>query len=40
MLQQAAHHPDVGEDLRGKALQYGTECITEYINLLEQVLQV
>uniref|UniRef100_A0A3B3YJZ8 Talin 2b n=1 Tax=Poecilia mexicana TaxID=48701 RepID=A0A3B3YJZ8_9TELE len=37
---QAAHHPEVGEDLRGKALQYGTECTTEYINLLEQVLQV
>ncbi|MED6241328.1 Talin-2, partial [Ataeniobius toweri] len=37
---QAAHHPEVGEDLRRKALQYGTECTTEYINLLEQVLQV
>ncbi|XP_014885765.1 talin-2 isoform X2 [Poecilia latipinna] len=37
---QAAHHPEVGEDLRGKALQYGSECTTEYINLLEQVLQV
>uniref|UniRef100_A0A3P9NT26 Talin 2 n=1 Tax=Poecilia reticulata TaxID=8081 RepID=A0A3P9NT26_POERE len=37
---QAAHHSEVGEDLRGKALQYGTECTTEYINLLEQVLQV
>ncbi|XP_069018143.1 talin-2 isoform X1 [Embiotoca jacksoni] len=37
---QAANHPEVGEELRSKALQYGSECTTGYINLLEQVLQV
>ncbi|XP_074533131.1 talin-2 isoform X2 [Halichoeres trimaculatus] len=37
---QAAHHPEVSDELRSKALQYGTECTTGYINLLEQVLQV
>ncbi|KAM7396730.1 hypothetical protein PAMP_019747 [Pampus punctatissimus] len=37
---QAAYHPEVCEELRGKALQYGSECTTGYINLLEQVLQV
>jgi len=39
-LQQAAHHPEVGKELRSKALQFGSECTTGYINLLEQVLQV
>uniref|UniRef100_H2LUI2 Talin 2 n=1 Tax=Oryzias latipes TaxID=8090 RepID=H2LUI2_ORYLA len=37
---QAAHHPDVGEELRSKALQYSSECTNGYIKLLEQVLQV
>ncbi|XP_029288852.1 talin-2 isoform X4 [Cottoperca gobio] len=37
---QAACHPEVGEELRSKALQYGSECTSGYINLLEQVLQV
>ncbi|KAM4572492.1 talin-2 isoform 3-T7 [Odontesthes bonariensis] len=37
---QAAHHPEVGQELRSKALQYGSECTTGYVNLLEQVLQV
>ncbi|XP_006789385.1 talin-2 isoform X3 [Neolamprologus brichardi] len=37
---QAAYHPEVSEELRSKALQYGSECTTGYINLLEQVLQV
>ncbi|KAM9377709.1 LOW QUALITY PROTEIN: talin-2 [Pholidichthys leucotaenia] len=37
---QAAYHPEVNEELRDKALQYGSECTTGYINLLEQVLQV
>uniref|UniRef100_UPI0037E8C7CA talin-2 isoform X1 n=1 Tax=Semicossyphus pulcher TaxID=241346 RepID=UPI0037E8C7CA len=37
---QAAHHPEVGDELRSKALQYGIECTTGYVNLLEQVLQV
>ncbi|XP_077373006.1 talin-2 isoform X2 [Festucalex cinctus] len=37
---KAAHHPEVSEDLKSKALQYGSECTTGYVNLLEQVLQV
>ncbi|KAF7669193.1 hypothetical protein LDENG_00230790, partial [Lucifuga dentata] len=37
---QAAYYPDVGEELRNKVLQYGSECTSGYINLLEQVLQV
>ncbi|XP_071771643.2 talin-2 [Centroberyx gerrardi] len=37
---QAACYPEVGEELRSKALQYSYECTTGYINLLEQVLQV
>ncbi|XP_077954055.1 talin-2-like isoform X3 [Gasterosteus aculeatus] len=37
---QAACHPEVGEELRSKVLQYGFECTARYINLLEQVLQV
>uniref|UniRef100_G3P935 Talin 2 n=1 Tax=Gasterosteus aculeatus aculeatus TaxID=481459 RepID=G3P935_GASAC len=37
---QAACHPEVCEELRSKALQYGSECTAGYINLLEQVLQV
>ncbi|XP_070764291.1 talin-2 [Enoplosus armatus] len=37
---QAACHPEVSEESRSKALLYGSECTTGYINLLEQVLQV
>uniref|UniRef100_A0A665VZX4 Talin 2b n=1 Tax=Echeneis naucrates TaxID=173247 RepID=A0A665VZX4_ECHNA len=37
---QAAYHQEVGEELRTRALQYGSECTSGYINLLEQVLQV
>lgn len=37
---QAAHHPEVSEELRIKALQYGLECTSGYISLLQQVLQV
>ncbi|XP_055365540.1 talin-2 isoform X3 [Betta splendens] len=37
---QAAHHPEVSEELRSKALQFGSECTNGYICLLEQVLQV
>ncbi|XP_049578600.1 talin-2 isoform X1 [Syngnathus scovelli] len=37
---KAAHHPEVSQDLKIKALQYGSECTTGYVNLLEQVLQV
>uniref|UniRef100_A0A7N6B111 Talin 2b n=1 Tax=Anabas testudineus TaxID=64144 RepID=A0A7N6B111_ANATE len=36
---QAAYHPEVGEELRSKALQFGSECTNGYINLLEQVLK-
>ncbi|XP_072292108.1 talin-2 isoform X2 [Eucyclogobius newberryi] len=37
---RAAHHPEVTEDVRAKALQYSSECTRGYIILLEQVLQV
>uniref|UniRef100_A0A3Q2XZG9 Talin 2 n=1 Tax=Hippocampus comes TaxID=109280 RepID=A0A3Q2XZG9_HIPCM len=37
---KAAHHPEVSEDVKSKALQYGSECTTGYVHLLEQVLQV
>ncbi|XP_040894493.1 talin-2 [Toxotes jaculatrix] len=37
---QAAYHQEVGEELKSRALQYGSECTNGYINLLEQVLQV
>ncbi|XP_060932073.1 talin-2 [Limanda limanda] len=37
---QAAFHQEVSEELRSRALQYGSECTSGYINLLEQVLQV
>uniref|UniRef100_A0A8C1N4J2 Talin 2 n=1 Tax=Cyprinus carpio TaxID=7962 RepID=A0A8C1N4J2_CYPCA len=37
---QAAYHPEVGEDVRNKALLYGIECTTGYIDLLEHVLLV
>uniref|UniRef100_A0A8B9LGQ0 Talin 2b n=1 Tax=Astyanax mexicanus TaxID=7994 RepID=A0A8B9LGQ0_ASTMX len=37
---QAAYHPEVAEDVRNKALLYGLECSTGYIDLLEHVLLV
>uniref|UniRef100_A0A4W5P186 Talin 2 n=1 Tax=Hucho hucho TaxID=62062 RepID=A0A4W5P186_9TELE len=37
---QAACHPEVSEEVRSKALHYGSECTTGYIDLLEQVLLV
>ncbi|XP_035499252.1 talin-2 isoform X2 [Scophthalmus maximus] len=37
---RAAYHQEVIEELRNRALQYGSECTIGYINLLEQVLQV
>uniref|UniRef100_A0A6Q2X2P9 Talin 2a n=1 Tax=Esox lucius TaxID=8010 RepID=A0A6Q2X2P9_ESOLU len=37
---QAACHPEVSEEVRTKALHYGSECTTGYINLLDQVLLV
>lgn len=40
LLQQAAYHQEVSEDVRSKALLYGLECTTGYIDLLEHVLLV
>ncbi|ROJ33185.1 Talin-2 [Anabarilius grahami] len=37
---QAAYHEEVSEDVRSRALSYGTECTNGYIELLEHVLQV
>ncbi|XP_052457970.1 talin-2 isoform X1 [Carassius gibelio] len=37
---QAAYHEEVSEEVRNRALLYGTECTNGYIELLEQVLQV
>ncbi|CAB1313811.1 unnamed protein product [Coregonus sp. 'balchen'] len=37
---QAACHPEVSDEVRSKALHYGSECTTGYIDLLEQVLLV
>ncbi|XP_057190144.1 talin-2a [Triplophysa rosa] len=37
---QAAYHEEVSEDVRSRALLYGTECTKGYIELLEHVLQV
>nr|XP_055058501.1 talin-2a isoform X1 [Misgurnus anguillicaudatus]XP_055058512.1 talin-2a isoform X1 [Misgurnus anguillicaudatus]XP_055058521.1 talin-2a isoform X1 [Misgurnus anguillicaudatus] len=37
---QAAYHDEVSEEVRSKALLYGTECTNGYIELLEHVLQV
>ncbi|XP_047436193.1 talin-2a isoform X3 [Mugil cephalus] len=37
---QAAYHPEVSEEVKNRALMYGTECTTGYIGLLEQVLMV
>ncbi|KAG7237842.1 hypothetical protein INR49_031736 [Caranx melampygus] len=37
---QAAYHPEVNEEVKNRALMYGRECTTGYIDLLEQVLLV
>ncbi|KAM7406345.1 hypothetical protein PAMP_000727 [Pampus punctatissimus] len=37
---QAAYHPDVSAEVKKRALTYGSECTTGYIDLLEQVLLV
>lgn len=37
---QAVYHPDVSEDVRAKALKYGTECTLGYVELLEHVLTI
>ncbi|XP_034437330.1 talin-2a isoform X1 [Hippoglossus hippoglossus] len=35
---QAAYHPEVSEEVKNRALMFGAECTTGYIDLLEQVL--
>ncbi|KAF5907482.1 talin-2 isoform X2, partial [Clarias magur] len=37
---QAAHHQEVAEEVRNKALLYGQECTAGYVDLLEHVLLV
>ncbi|XP_063169958.1 talin-2 isoform X2 [Candoia aspera] len=37
---QASYHPDVSEDVRTRALHYGTECTLAYLELLEHVLTI
>ncbi|KAM9826052.1 talin-2 [Syngnathus typhle] len=37
---QAAYHPDVNEEVKNRALRFGSECTIGYIDLLEQVLMV
>lgn len=40
VLQQAAYHPEVSEEVKNRALMFGSECTTGYIDLLEHVLLV
>uniref|UniRef100_A0A3Q0SYV9 Talin 2a n=1 Tax=Amphilophus citrinellus TaxID=61819 RepID=A0A3Q0SYV9_AMPCI len=37
---QAAYHPEVSEEVKNRALMFGAECTSAYIDLLEQVLLV
>nr|XP_056721704.1 talin-2 [Euleptes europaea] len=37
---QASYHPEVSEDVRARALRYGTECTLGYLELLEHVLTI
>uniref|UniRef100_A0A668ANE5 Talin 2a n=1 Tax=Myripristis murdjan TaxID=586833 RepID=A0A668ANE5_9TELE len=37
---QAAYHPEVNDEVRHRALMFGRECTTGYIDLLEHVLLV
>ncbi|XP_053222074.1 talin-2 isoform X2 [Podarcis raffonei] len=37
---QASYHHDVSEDVRTRALRYGTECTLGYLELLEHVLMI
>uniref|UniRef100_A0A8B9SFK3 Talin 2 n=1 Tax=Apteryx owenii TaxID=8824 RepID=A0A8B9SFK3_APTOW len=37
---QASYHPDVSEDVRERALRFGTECTLGYLELLEHVLLI
>lgn len=40
LSQQAAYHPEVSEEVKKRALMFGSECTTGYIDLLEHVLLV
>ncbi|XP_012972862.1 talin-2 isoform X1 [Mesocricetus auratus] len=37
---QASFYPDVSEEVRARALRYGTECTLGYLDLLEHVLVI
>ncbi|XP_057399391.1 talin-2 isoform X3 [Balaenoptera acutorostrata] len=37
---QASYHPEVSEEVRTRALRYGTECTLGYLDLLEHVLVI
>ncbi|XP_053128319.1 talin-2 isoform X1 [Hemicordylus capensis] len=37
---QASYHLDVSEEVRARALRYGTECTLGYLELLEHVLMI
>ncbi|XP_042327288.1 talin-2 isoform X2 [Sceloporus undulatus] len=37
---QASYHHDVSEEVRARALRYGTECTLGYLELLEHVLAI
>ncbi|PKU36105.1 talihypothetical protein [Limosa lapponica baueri] len=37
---QASFHPDVSEEVRERALRFGTECTLGYLELLEHVLLI
>uniref|UniRef100_A0A8C3EVA2 Talin 2 n=1 Tax=Corvus moneduloides TaxID=1196302 RepID=A0A8C3EVA2_CORMO len=37
---QASYHPDVSEEVRERALRFGTECTVGYLELLEHVLLI
>ncbi|XP_012657251.1 talin-2 [Otolemur garnettii] len=37
---QASFHPDVSDEVRARALRFGTECTLGYLDLLEHVLVV
>ncbi|XP_033707644.1 talin-2 isoform X2 [Tursiops truncatus] len=37
---QASYHPDVSDEVRTRALRYGTECTLGYLDLLEHVLVI
>ncbi|XP_075753786.1 talin-2 isoform X2 [Pelodiscus sinensis] len=37
---QASYHSDVSEDVRARALRFGTECTLGYLELLEHVLLI